>query len=295
MFRAIFGLFLLWFAAGGDPPQKARLETTDKGQGKLSLSAASMDSRSNPEGPEFDTEAETRLLEIANRDRAAAGLSMLEIHKGLTEAARQHAMAMAEAHELSHQLPGEAVLSNRVASATNLRLDEVGENVALDSTVVSAQKHLMQSPPHRRNLLDGNFNVAGFAVVRTGGQLWVVQDFAHRLDAMSLHQTEALVADAVNQWRSQRGLHALTAVATPEIRDAACGLAQANTLKTKTIKNLSQRQSILTYTQSKPETLPDDAERILGGRQLKRASIGVCFARNAAYPSGVYWVALGFD
>ena len=56
-----------------------------------------MDSRSNPDSPEFDTEAETRLLEIANRDRAAAGLSMLEIHKGLTEAARQHAIAMAEA------------------------------------------------------------------------------------------------------------------------------------------------------------------------------------------------------
>jgi uncharacterized protein YkwD len=295
MFKAIFGCFLLWFAAGGDPPQKAKLENASRNGERATLTSASMDKRSDPDAPAIDAEAEARLLEIANRDRLAAGLAPLEIHQGLTEAARNHALAMADARQLSHQLAGEAGLSNRVASITNLRLDEVGENVALDTTVASAQKHLMQSPPHRRNLLDPDFNVAGFAVVRAGGQLYVVQDFAHRLEPMSLHQTEALVADAVNQWRLQRGLHALTAVASPEIRDAACGLAQANTLKTKTIKNLSQRQAILTYTQSKPEALPDDAARVLSGERLKRASIGVCFARSATYPSGVYWVALGFE
>jgi uncharacterized protein YkwD len=36
----------------------------------------------------------------------------------------------------------------------------------------------MDSPHHRANLLDVNFNVVGFGVVRSGRMLYVTQDFA---------------------------------------------------------------------------------------------------------------------
>ena len=39
----------------------------------------------------------------------------------------------------------------------------------------------MRSPHHRENLLNPDYNVAGFAVVRIGNMIYVTQDFAHGL------------------------------------------------------------------------------------------------------------------
>jgi uncharacterized protein YkwD len=39
----------------------------------------------------------------------------------------------------------------------------------------------MHSPHHRENLLNADYNVAGFAVVRTGSMIYVTEDFAHGL------------------------------------------------------------------------------------------------------------------
>ena len=47
----------------------------------------------------------------------------------------------------------------------------------------------MLSPPHRENLLDTNYNVAGFGVFRSGGRLYVVEDFGHSLPAYTPEQT----------------------------------------------------------------------------------------------------------
>jgi hypothetical protein len=39
----------------------------------------------------------------------------------------------------------------------------------------------MRSAPHRKNLLDRGFNVAGIAAIWSKGRLYVVQDFAHEV------------------------------------------------------------------------------------------------------------------
>ena len=108
---------------------------------------------------------EKQLLELVNQERAAAQLQPLQWDAGLAHAAQTHALAMAAAHELSHQLRNEASLPTRLTSASSLRMDAEGENVAMDVTVESAHQHLMHSPPHRANILDGHFNYAGFAAV----------------------------------------------------------------------------------------------------------------------------------
>ncbi len=68
---------------------------------------------------------------------------------------------------------------------TGLQTDHVGENVAFNASAEKAFEALMQSPPHRRNLLDPTFNSAGFVAFWSGRRLYVVQDFAHRLPAVS--------------------------------------------------------------------------------------------------------------
>ena len=55
-------------------------------------SPASLDSQSSPY---YDAEAERRLLDMANRERAKAGLPPLQLDDGLAKAARPHGAAMA--------------------------------------------------------------------------------------------------------------------------------------------------------------------------------------------------------
>src|SRR5450432_1007636 len=57
--------------------------------------------------PYDDAAAERRLLDLANRERAKAGLSPLQVDDGLARAAREHGVAMAAQQKLSHQLSGE--------------------------------------------------------------------------------------------------------------------------------------------------------------------------------------------
>src|SRR5437667_6206991 len=116
----------------------------------------------------YDPAAERKLLELANQARIQAGLTPLRTDEGLTEAAREHAAAIAERQQLSHQLPGEAPLAQRLTASTNLHLERGGENVATAATVDQIYASLMRSAPHRENLLNPSFNVAGFGVVRNG-------------------------------------------------------------------------------------------------------------------------------
>src|SRR5438128_5789684 len=68
----------------------------------------------------YDPAAERKLLGLANQARVQAGLTPLRADEGLTEAARQHAAAIAERQQLSHQLPGERPLAQRLTASTHL-------------------------------------------------------------------------------------------------------------------------------------------------------------------------------
>ena len=147
--------------------------------------------------PAYDAQAERQLLDMANRERVKAGLPTLRVDEGLAKAAREHGAAMAAQQKLSHQLSGELNLEHRLAANTKAHLDQSGENVAFAPSVDQAQDNLMHSPPHRANLLNANYNVAGFSVVRNGSLLYVTQDFGHSLpsrSAIAVARRDAAVA-----------------------------------------------------------------------------------------------------
>src|SRR5258708_922999 len=127
-----------------------------------------------------DAAAESELLELANRQRKQAGVPLLRAEEGLTRAARAHARLMLEKQQLSHQFEGEPSLMPRLKQS-GLRLSWVAENVALNFSAEKAFEALMLSPPHRQNLLDPDYNAAGFVAIWSDGKLYVVQDFARVL------------------------------------------------------------------------------------------------------------------
>jgi uncharacterized protein YkwD len=242
----------------------------------------------------YDPEAEQQLLQLANQARARAGAPPLHFDEGLTIAARMHADVMARHDQLSHQFEGEPSLPRRLASFSSLHLDHAGENVALDLTPEQAHERLMQSPPHRENLLDASYNVIGIGVVHDGARLFVVQDFGHSLPDASPGETEETIVKSVIRLRRAAGLPVLAQKPDAALREAVCAMAQEDRLTTHAMHDLAQRYYVVSYTNMHPEILPDAANRLVGDRRVKNVSVSACYARTATYPSGVYWVGLLF-
>ncbi|MGA2002428.1 MAG: CAP domain-containing protein [Terriglobales bacterium] len=134
--------------------------------------------------PSEDLAAERTLLELANMRRSEAGAPPLRLEPALTDAARAHARLMVKRQQLSHHFDDEPTLMPRLLQ-TGLRLDHVGENVAFNSSAEKAFDALMESPLHRRNLLNPDYNSAGFAAFWSDRRLYVVQDFAHRVPVVT--------------------------------------------------------------------------------------------------------------
>jgi uncharacterized protein YkwD len=241
---------------------------------------------------DFELQTEQQLLVLANQSRKQAGAPPLTLDAGLSQAARTHALAMVKAQQLSHQFDGEPSLPMRLAAATHLHLEQEGENVALDYDAVHAHEHLMHSPPHRANLLNPAFNVIGLGVVRSGDQLYIVQDFGHALPNYSAAEVKDRVAAAVNQSRRQAGQPELLRRDLPAADNAACSMAKADKLDTSSFRQLAERATVLTYTSLHPETLPAGAGHALASRTLHSFSVGVCYSRTESYPTGVYWIVL---
>jgi len=208
----VIPLVLVFFGA----PAKSLL-TTSRDSASASVSQPS---------PFIDTEAEQQLLDLANQARAQAGVPPLTSDPGLTRAARAHADLMAEEQRLSHQFIGEPTLPHRLAAASRLLLEHAGENVAVDVSAADAATHLMLSLPHRENLLNPSYNVAGFGAIRDAGRRYVVEDFAHSVPKRSAAQVEKVITDAVAHARHQANLPALAVVEERNLRQATCSLAQ---------------------------------------------------------------------
>jgi hypothetical protein len=177
-----------------------------------------------------------------------------------------------------------------------LKIDRAGENIAYASDAAVANDALMRSPPHRVNLLDRRFNVAGIAAIWSKGRLYVVQDFAHEVPSYSAQQSGKLVSRAIGEIRQQAGLSELVQLTRPDLDAAACSLSResrpnAHLLDTA-YDNRNANRKTITYTQSRPEVLPQAALSMLRDPGVRQFAVGACYARNAAYPTGIYWVAI---
>src|ERR1035441_482834 len=239
-----------------------------------------------------DSAAENELLEAANKSRELAGVPPLRMEESLREAARAHARRMVRSEQLEHQLSGEPSLLERIAQVSPLKMDRAGENIAYATCAPSANEVLMRSAPHRQNLLDRGFNVAGVAAIWSKGRLYVVQDFAHEVPSYSTQQSEKLVGRAVDDVRQQAGLPEVVQLTPPKLDEAACSPARENRPNARLLATAYDNRKIITYTQSRPELLPQGALRLLRDPGVRQFAVGACYARNAAYPIGIYWVAI---
>lgn len=269
----------LLLIAGGSAPQK--VPPKQKPQ-VVRVSADAISSYESDPGQE--------ILELTNQARARAGLAPLQLDAGLSQAAQQHAAEMASLEELSHQFPGEPSLTQRLAASTVLHLDRAGENVVYAGSPERVQQVLVNSTPHRENMLNPGFNVIGIGVVRSENILYVVQDFGYALPNYSNTQADDAVANAVNQMRAGRRLTPVRQVDGATARSAACAMAQADSLSGSAV----QARYLLRYTAMHPEDIPGSVSQVIDDPGVRAFAAGTCYARTPSYPNGAYWVVLLF-
>jgi uncharacterized protein YkwD len=229
-----------------------------------------------------------QLFDLANQARAAAGAAPLKFEVSLSQAAAAHSQLMVAHRDLSHELPGEPELMQRLTANSDLLLDRSGENVGYASSATQVHDDFMNSPPHRRNLLDPAFNLVGIGVVRVGDLLWVTEDFAHGSTAQSGDQVAIQVAQAVRAARTQAGMAALRETFSSDPGQSACAMAKAGSLSGPPLSG----RHIVRYTSFTPSQLPPAAVQMVNGSDIQEFSVGTCSSQGANGAAGAYYIVL---
>lgn len=108
-------------------------------------------------------ESESELLRLLNEDRKRAGLPPLRLDDRLTKIARAHSEEMAKKRTVFHHSPTTGTPEDRVRRA-HLKNSMLAENLAQASSEEEAERSLLDSPGHRRNILDPTLTQVGIGV-----------------------------------------------------------------------------------------------------------------------------------
>lgn len=205
-------------------------------------------------------DSERQLFEALNRERAGQGLTPLLWDKALFKAARLHALLMLNLNQLEHQLPSEPTLEARFADA-GARFAAIAENIAVGANPQSIHNGWMNSPGHRRNILNPQLTSVGIAAVRGPGGLFAVQDFSQAVPDLSVEQQEKKVATVLTASGIQvKG----TAGAARKTCESDAGFAD------------SGAKSMARFETGDLNKLPEEIERKIRSRPYANAMVGAC-------------------
>ena len=222
-------------------------------------------------------DSERQLFEALNSERVAQGLSALRWDAALFKAARLHALRMADLNMLEHQLPSESNLEERLAEA-GAHFSVIAENIAVGANPQSIHQGWMDSPGHRKNILDPRLTSVGIAAVHGPGGLFAVQDFSHVVPELSVEQQEEKVISLL----AAQGFHMSGATEAARKTCASDGGFAG-----------SSARAMVRFEVSDLSKLPEDVEKKMRSGPYSRAAVGACRA-NAAGGFTRYRIAVLF-
>lgn len=233
---------------------------------------------------------EQELFKFLNLERQHHGLGLFQWDPRLADAARTHAQKMARAGDISHRFAGEPDLAER-ARRTGALFKAVAENVALAGTPEEIHLALMNSPGHRANILNPEYNAVGVGVTQVNNELFVTEDFAQAVPNYSSEQFRQGIVDAFNRVRQTRGLRAISARADARLDQAACS---AKLDPGSVLADQPGATSATTFTAVEPWDLPSEVEKSAADSTVQRLSLGICFRPDPANNFAQFWVVAVF-
>ncbi len=110
-------------------------------------------------------EEEQQMLDLINEERALYGLEPFSFNAVLNDAASEHSKEMIEEDYFSHDSYDGTSFSERLSNA-GYDIVYAGENIALHypPDLIAAHEGLMNSPGHRANILNSDYNEIGIGI-----------------------------------------------------------------------------------------------------------------------------------
>jgi Cysteine-rich secretory protein family len=211
-------------------------------------------------------DSERQLFEALNRERTGQSLPALQWDKALFKAARQHALLMLNLNRLEHQLPNESSLEGRLAEA-GARFGVIAENIAIGPNPRIIHAGWMDSPGHRKNILDPRLTSVGIAAVRGPGGLFAVQDFSQLVPDLTVEEQEQKVVTLLNAQGFRSADRTDGARKTCETDAGFAG---------------TSARAMIRFEVSDLNRLPEDVERKIRSGPYNKAAVGACRADGAS-------------
>ncbi|HWE38740.1 MAG TPA: CAP domain-containing protein [Isosphaeraceae bacterium] len=171
--------------------------------------AARDSTRPNSKGAAKPDPVVAEVLKLHNRERAKAKLPPLTLEPKLTDAAKRHALDMAEHDTMSHEGSDGSNPQQRIEAA-GYKGRGTGENVAFGArTPAAVVQGWMDSPPHKKNIL-GDYQDVGIAVAKSddGTPYWCI-DFGKPWPKVNPDKQVRLAIEVLNDEREKADLPAL--------------------------------------------------------------------------------------
>lgn len=268
-------------AAAPDPPSPRKAATT-------AVPAPSTRAPATVVAVSEPTAEEALLLDLVNVERKARGLKPLVWDGVLGRLARLHGEDMRRVGRSSHNSSKDGASYSTRLARTSYRASAAAENVAYNRNVVKAHRALMDSPGHRRNILDPGLTALGTAVITDFKDDWVyvVEDFATPMAHISDEEAEEKIRESLARARSRRS-------ELPEDKALSSRLGR---MLEDMIASGSIREAVpggagpgwaLAFTSLDPSTAPASAIERAG--KADSYALAVTFRKTPRYPFGAYW------
>jgi len=151
-----------------------------------------------PKGSSYRPDLEAELVDLLNGYRAGQRKEVVKADAAFEDAARAHAADMMLNNFLGHSSSTGQSFQGRMAAFAGdvTKYPSIGENAARDTrnTPVDAAKaqalfqQWVESPPHRRNMVNRSFAFVSTGVIQRGNSIWAVQIFFATPRAKGLFQ-----------------------------------------------------------------------------------------------------------
>ena len=205
-------------------------------------------------------DSERQLFDSLNHERTEQNLAPLKWDNSLFKAARTHALLMLNLNKLEHQLPSEPALEERLADA-GARFAAIAENIAIGANPQTIHNGWMNSPGHRRNIMNPQLTSVGIAAVRGPGGLFAVEDFSQFVPDLSAAEQEKKVA---------------TFLAASGIRVKESAVAARKTCEGDSAFADSGAKSMVRFETGDLNKLPEEIAQKIRSRQSVNAMVGAC-------------------
>jgi len=154
--------------------------------GRVRFNLDEFEPQEEKDEPKFaPTDAEKKLLDLINLERQKHKLTPLKVSPPLFQTARAHAANMAKQGKMVHILDGQDQFQR--IKGTGYRYRYASENVArgeVSADLPTIVKNWMESPVHRKNILDARYTETGLGIARLGKDadgnefIYYAQEFA---------------------------------------------------------------------------------------------------------------------